>query len=208
MQVQDKKLYHFHTKDIYNDIWQVGNTFVVDDNYNSDLTELVKTFTPAINVYTKDGSYKESFDNFLEGYLDEEEFKTIDRDLAMKMIKTTIGIIQNANICRREYLLEKYRQKYYPNIISRYHTLWLTDENSLEYWKKIFKDEKKLLLFELQVTGEIFKSSDEFIPSKHLNMEEMYKASEKYWNPDFSNEKANKKTEYLFQGKVKILKKL
>jgi hypothetical protein len=33
----------------------------------------------------------------------------------------------------------------------------------------------------------------------------MYKEAEKYWNPDFSNEAAHNKVEYLFQGKVKIL---
>ena len=40
-------------------------------------------------------------------------------------------------------------------------------------------------------------------------MLEMMEQSKKYWNPDFiNNEKALRGTEYLFQGKLKILRRI
>ena len=41
--------------------------------------------------------------------------------------------------------------------------------------------------------------------SGNLTLEEMYNQSYYYWYPDFSKEKALEESEYLFQGKVKII---
>lgn len=205
MEVKDKIMYHYHNKDIYSDIWQVENEIIVDDNFDSYFCKRAKEYTPAVDVQFKNDVRKESFDYFLEEYLDEEEFNKIDRKLAMQMLRETIGIIRNGNLCRREYLLEEYRKNNYPSLPSRFHSIWVTDEDSLEFWERKLSKSDYLKLCKLQITGELFKSSDLYLPNNEFTMEEMYESSEKYWNPDLSYEVANERAEYLFQGKVKIL---
>ena len=55
--------------------------------------------------------------------------------------------------------------------------------------------------------GNLFKSSNNFIPDDELTAREMYEASSAYWNPIFKEEDLCK-AEYLFQGKVKVLEEI
>ena len=205
MEVHDKIMYHYHNKDIYSDMWQVGNEIMVDDTFSSYFCERTKEFSPAVDVEFENKVRKESFDYVLEKFLDDEEFKTIDKKFAMQLIRETIRIIKNGNLCRRECLLEEYRKDNYSYLPSCFHSIWLTDENSLKFWKRNLDNNNYLKLCKLQISGKLFKSSDLYLPDNELNMEDMYKAAERYWNPDFKDQKANKSVEYLFQGKVKIL---
>lgn len=36
MYVQNKLMYHIHTSNEYDELWQEGNEIVVDDNFNSE----------------------------------------------------------------------------------------------------------------------------------------------------------------------------
>jgi hypothetical protein len=205
MHVEDQIMYHYHNTHLYSDIWQKGNELIVDDNFNSKLCEVTRIFSTAVNVQTDNGIKMLPFEYTLEDYLDEENFKRIDKRLAKRMLNEAIRILYGADLCKREHLLEEYRLKNYPLLPSRYHSIWLADEVSLDFWKEQLSKKDILKLCKLKVTGELFKSSDLFLPDFALPMEEMYKEAEKYWNPDFSNEAAHNKVEYLFQGKVKIL---
>lgn len=73
--------------------------------------------------------------------------------------------------------------------------------------ERTVRKRKKLVLYRVSVTGNLFKSSDSFIPDDELTAREMYEESSKYWNPVFSEEDLCK-AEYLFQGKVKVLEKI
>lgn len=107
----------------------------------------------------------------------------------------------------RELMLEKYRKENNPKLPSRLHSIWLADKESLNFWKEQLNGERKLKLYRVSVTGNLFKSSDSFIPDDELTAKEMYEASSAYWNPVFSEEDLCK-AEYLFQGKVKVLEKI
>jgi hypothetical protein len=58
------------------------------------------------------------------------------------------------------------------------------------------------------LNGNLFKSSDAFLPSSNSNYNSNLIEAENYWNPKFENEEQEKKAEYLFQGKLKILEKV
>lgn len=73
--------------------------------------------------------------------------------------------------------------------------------------EKQVREYRKIVLFRVSITGNLFKSSDSFIPNDELTTKEMYNVSSKYWNPVF-NEDNLCKAEYLFQGKVKVLEKI
>ena len=208
MQVKDHIMYHYHNKEAYSDIWQEGNELIVDDNFNSNFCQFLNRYSTAVRVKGTDHETFQSFDNVLERYLNEDEFKKISPELAKKMLEESIRIIRNANLCHREYLLEKYRLEHYPELPSRYHSIWLTSYDNLEYWKDRLKRGDSLKLFKVQVTGNLFKSSDLFIPDDHFTLEEMYNQAEKYWNPNFEQEHSLEQVEYLFQGKVKILERI
>ena len=38
MEIKDKEMLHIHIKGIHDDIWQVGNELLVDESFNSHLT--------------------------------------------------------------------------------------------------------------------------------------------------------------------------
>jgi len=106
---------------------------------------------------------------------------------------------------QREMVLEQVRKKLYPNLPSRKNSIWLCDSNQIEFWKEKLGNRGEL--FKVLVTGELFKTSDVFIPDDEMNILEMYEIAKKYWNPDFSDID-DSKTEYLFKGKIKVLEKI
>ena len=208
MEVKNKTMYHIQNTDRFKNIWQVGNILTISDKFNSNLCEVVKKFSPA--VYSKgnnDEVKRISFDRIIDDYMDEDKFKTIDKELALRMMNEARCIIKNSNLSRREKIIEEYRLNYYPNLPSRYHSIWLADEKSLEFWLKELNKRDYFNLFKVEVTGNLFKSSDMFIPDDILTNDEMYEYTEKYWNPIFTEDIEEKRAEYLFQGKVKILSK-
>lgn len=115
-------------------------------------------------------------------------------------------IIKKVNIYNRENALEEYRKQHFPNLPSRLHSIWLTDDIGKDFWKKSLGE--NTISYKVLVSGNLFKSSHEFIPDDRLNVKEMYDSSEYYWNPIFKNELEERHTEYLFQGKLKILEKI
>ena len=203
MEVKDKIMYHYHKLGIYDDKWQVGIEFVVNDSFNSFCGSIVDIFSTAIK-------YKNSLvplEKIIDKYLDDIGIENVDLKTITNLLKDSRAIITNANIYNRELMLENYRKENNPNLPSRLHSIWLADKESLNFWKEQLEKRKKLVLYRVSVTGNLFKSSDSFIPDDELTAREMYEESSKYWNPVFSEEDLCK-AEYLFQGKVKVLEKI
>ena len=203
MGVKDKVMYHYHKIGIYDDIWQEGNEIIVDNNFNSYYGRIISNFNTAINLLPENKQI--SLDKIIEAYLENKNYNNLD---ALKnLLQFSKNIIHNANIYNRELMLEKYREDNNPKLPSRLHSIWLADKDSLNFWKGQLEGRSKLKLYRVSVTGNLFKSSDSFIPDDELTTKEMYEASSIYWNPVFRKD-ALEKAEYLFQGKVKVLDKI
>ena len=200
MRVNNKEMYHLHHAHLYSDIWQVGNSFTVDDNFQAYYLNILKYFNSGVKF--SDNEYIE-FNKIIDYYLQIDQPK----DVYIQMLKDASTLIRCANIFKREMTLEEVRKEYYPKLPSRKHSIWLCDEKSLEFWKKELIDEKHqvLELYKLSVSGNLFKSSDSFLPDNTHGYETNIKESHDYWNPLFKNEEEEKRAEYLFQGEVKIL---
>ena len=57
MEIKDKEMLHIHIKGIHDDIWQVGNELLVDENYNSHLTNIQRIIhLYDMQVYLKIGT--------------------------------------------------------------------------------------------------------------------------------------------------------
>ena len=201
MQVKNKKMYHFHKSNKYNELWIVGNTLEIDDSFNTIFLDILNDFNTAVEC--EDGTRK-SFNGIINGYLEEKQ----DEETYIKMLRDASRIIYNANLFRREKALEEVRQTKFPHLPSRKHSIWVTDKMGLQFWNSaLAKDPHNLMLFEVSLTGNLFKSSDYFLPDNELTYEETLKAAENYWNPNYSIVDADK-SEYLFQGSLKITKQL
>ncbi len=201
MEVKDKIMYHYHRLGIYDDIWQIGNEIIVDDNFNSYYGSIIDKFSTGVKCVN--GIF--SLDRVIDEYIDDIGLGNVDLNTIEDLLKCSSLIIKNINIYNRELMLEKYRKENNPKLPSRLHSIWLADKESLSFWKGQFSG--KLKLYRVSITGELFKSSDDFIPDDELTAKEMYETSSNYWNPTFKEEDLCK-AEYLFQGKVKVLEKI
>ena len=203
MKVKDKVMYHYHKLGIYDDKWQVGNELLVDDNFNSFCGSIVDKFTTAVKC--ENGIF--SLEKIIDEYLDDIGIENVDLNTITNLLKASSDIITKADMYNRELMLEKYRKENNPKLPSRLHSIWLADKESLNFWKEQLNGGRNLTLYRVSVTGNLFKSSDSFIPDDELTTKEMYEASSAYWNPMFSEDDLCK-AEYLFQGKVKVLEKI
>lgn len=203
MKVKDKVMYHYHKLGIYDDKWQVGNELLVDDNFNSFSGSIVDKFTTAVKC--ENGIF--SLEKIIDEYLDDIGIENVDLNTITNLLKASSDIITKADMYNRELMLENYRKENNPKLPSRLHSIWLADKESLNFWEGQLNGRRKLKLYRVSVTGNLFKSSDSFIPDDELTAKEMYEASSTYWNPVFSEEDLCK-AEYLFQGKVKVLEKI
>lgn len=203
MEVKDKEMYHFHNNKVHNDVWVPGNEIIVDDNFESNFLKILRYYTTAVT--TAEGDLV-AFHNIIDNYLKQDQ----DKETYIKLLKDASHFLYGVCLFKREMALEEVRKQKYPNLPSRKHSIWLCDEQGVEFWKDQIsnKGEIQTDLYKVLVTGNLFKSSDEFIPDSNLNYEDILKQCEDYWNPNFEDEKRKERAEYLFQGKVKILEKV
>ena len=213
MKVKNKEMYHIHKNGVYDDIWQIGNEFIIDDSFislfnsNRDISS---------GVRTKNGTIK-SLDKYIEevinGLNTDEKIlnlkKLSDEDFLKKgkylyyVLEDSMAKIRNLSLKNREEALEEIRKEKYPNLPSRYHCIWVCDEKSLDFW--ITKLRKDSIIYKVELNGELFKSSDSFLPEDGEKKENQKIQADKYWNPVFTDNDQEKTAEYLFQGKVKII---
>ena len=83
MEVKNKIMYHFQNTDIFSNMWQVGNILTINDKFDSNLCKIVNNFAPIVYSKKDDELVRQSFDWIIEDYMDEENFKKIDKELAL-----------------------------------------------------------------------------------------------------------------------------
>lgn len=200
MNVENKKMYHIHTSNKYDDIWTIGNEITIDDNFLSYFYESLLNFTGRVPVI---GGGEESFASVIKGYLKHN----LDNETYIKLLKEASNMLSKFQMSRRELVLENYRKKFFPNLPSRKNSIWLCDEKSLEFWKSKLELNNTKKLFEVSATGNLFESSDNLLPDDNSSINEGFSQCERYWNPE--KDKIDETCrEYLFQGKIKILRKI
>lgn len=202
MDVNRKIMYHFHKNTKYNDIWVENNKIKIDENFKSDFIECLKKYSTAVNL---DNNTRETFSATIDRYLSQD----LDKSVYISMLKDASLIIKQINMLKREAILEHVREKYYPDLPSRSHSIWLCDKFQTWYWKDLLSDNNnKLTLLKLQVTGKMFQSSEAFLPKNESTYEQNIEEAHQYWNPKIETLEQEYKIEYLFQGRVKVLKKV
>ena len=124
------------------------------------------------------------------------------------MLQEASRLLKCYSTLQRELVLEEVRKRFFPELPSRKNALYLCDHNQLEYWKdELTIKGKNIDLFKVEVTGNLFKSSDILLPDNSESINTMFEQAKKYWEADLTNI-SDEETEYLFNGKVKILEKI
>lgn len=200
VEVENKIMYHFHRVGVYDSIWQTGNEFVADCDFESCYSFKLNSFNT--NVAVNDNNVV-SFDYLMN----EDLIDSLNHEELVSMIKIARNIIYETSIFKRELALEIARTLNYSNLPSRMHSIWVTDENGINYWLDVFRILREIKLYKVSLTGALFMSSDYLIPGDSLTFGESLKKSLEYWHPDFENIKDDR-NEYLFQGKVKIMENI
>jgi len=192
------ELYHIHSHNSYDDLYKVGNTITIGESYNSMTQKFMdsgatKIFNPNINDYVD--FQDEAKKMFMYGLTPQEIYNNL------------CYFLNDVRMNSREFILEQIRLTIDKELPSRYKCIWLTDEESLDFWKKSFKNRLDSI-YKVEVDGNLFTSSESLLPNPTALHKEMYEQAYKYWQPDQEYLKNAKDKEYLFTGELKILKKI
>lgn len=214
------ELYHLHLKGIKDDKWKENKEINITDDYVNRLGKKVNEFNDCTTNPNLNGIY-----NILNNLFQQQGYQPFPRmplylildflsdNRKMIDFKTEKFILQEvrklafqAEIFKRETAMECFRKNNNSDLPSRQHCLYATTESGINYWKNKLTD-GDLDIYRIETFEEPFKTNEIFIPDESGTYEEMYNNSFRYWNPKFKNV-PEETTEYLVNGKVRILEKV
>ena len=152
---------------------------------------------------------KQAVQKQLKNYLENIIYSNnIDKYELLLLLGKAHDIIYYSNMFKRETAMDNFRKDNCNKLPSRLHSIYLTDEKSLDNWiDKLTRNGEDFDLFRVEALGNIFKTSEELIPIEVNSYEQVYNDSYNYWHPNFKKVD-DKSNEYLVQGKVKVLEKI
>lgn len=193
------ELYHLHKLGSHDKKWHENAIITVNDNFKNTMYERYKNFNTSIPI--EDGGRINLHDLII--FLKQNQ---IADELIRDLIEYSYNISFYASMFKRETALENYRICKHNNLPSRLHSIYLTDELGIDSWiQKLGRD--NLELYRVEAEGNIFKTSEFFIPNETLSYEDTYNQSFYYWNPNFKKAPIDS-NEYLIQGNIKVLEKI
>lgn len=209
------ELYHIHKSNYHDKKWEVGNSLNVSEYFTNSIGNRQDSFSTSVDI---------SFDNelttinchhainmLLSDILNSD---TISKEQLQKIKNTlnaSLDVLHSASMFKIESALENYRIKYYSNLPSRLHCVYLTDRDGLKYFEEtignsVLNKDKSYFIYRVLATGNIFKTNPDLLPREDTSYISAFNKSELYWNPIFKNVD-NSHNEYLVQGTVKVLEK-
>ena len=219
MLAYERVMYHFHIRNSFDNKWVEGNEIIVDKKFNIGRRYFINNFSTGVPCIFPDGIRElPEIIELLLSHIDTEEkkleLKELDKksylhnmEMIQRVLNDSSEIIKYAGIYNLETALEETRAKYYEYLPSRLNSMFVTDDNGIEYWYKAYS-KLPSELYEVSLTGTLFKTSAAFTPPIGYTHLEMLRLSHEYWNPKFINEDQESSVEYLFNGKAKVLRKI
>ena len=201
------KLFHVHNPGYLDELYEVGNTITIGELENKlrlDLLKEAKRYASLIRFKMVNGSLLCDRNGNLITVNDIPNLSEYDQALlCYRIYGPTFDNMKDI----RELVLEEIRSMYYPEKPSRYTCMWLTDEDSLIFWKNMISP-NAAQIFEMDVSGKLFASTNELLPWIMSTPEEMQKKGYNYWNPTNEDLKGSRTKEYLFEGKARVLRRI
>lgn len=125
-------------------------------------------------------------------------------DLSNVGIEQIDDMIHHYQKFARETIFEEVRIKYFSNLPSRFHCLWVIPDkqDTIDYWKaRLTASERQLV--KLKLTGIIHKANQSFLELNRKPLDFNRHQAFKYWNGTTGNGSFD--DEYLFQGFVEVI---
>ena len=192
--------YHIHRIDKeIDDKWCEGATINIGNEYNlfyKFCTEFEAKFLKYKdkNKVPWSNAYKYVLRNHLLNY-----------DRAYELLDKADYIIGEYQMLLRENAYEDIRRAYFNNLPSRTCCIWLCKEKQLNFWKDKFKG-SNYKIFMVKVYEKTFKSNNNMIVAPSNSYNKMKKMAKKYW--EYEDKTEQEDDEYLYIGKIKIIKEL
>lgn len=208
----EMELYHIHKKNAQDKKWKEQSIIKVDENFNSVMNQRQQNFSQTM-IIDHGERKKINYSIYLAYYLNKiKDLKIIKRedlDELKRLLEIGYDMACHADFFKRETALETCRKNHFSDIPSRLHSIYLCDQDGLEYWSDIISknNSEEIEIFRVLATGKIFKTNEQLLPDELLEYEQAYKSAFQYWNPKFKNI-PNFTNEYLAQGNIKVLEKL
>lgn len=208
----EKELFHVHVdeKNSKNHKWKVNNIITVGADFDSIMSKRHNSFNSCVD--TVDGNTHKLMPIYqyiasVFGQInDDTVIKGEKLELIKEMLLNCYNIVYNDNFFKREAGLEECRKDNFSSSPSRLHSIYLCDEDGLEYWTDAISmcRTKDVSIFKVLADGNIFKSNEQLLPVETCTYGQTYSGAFKYWNPKFDSVPSCT-NEYLVQGKVKVL---
>ena len=198
--VKNKKLYHLVDSKYRDSRWKEDNEFIIDNSYESFAAYYFST-KPILRF---DSEYS------LNEKITQARNEEISKEDLTKLANLVQHYLRYSPVLLREYILESVRLREFPQYISRAHCLYLTDRDSLKFWKNELSDYD---LYKVEVTGNLFSSYECLLPQRTQSLLTQEYQARCYWKDSLDDylkfmEHDINDREYLFQGNVKVLKKM
>lgn len=209
------ELYHIHILGNHDEKYKPNNELIIDGNYNNNLYNMVvnaKYMVPAIDF--KDLIVKMNIDvveNQVNLYdIVNEVSKYGTKEEKEKLLKYLHDVKDYSRVAQRELALEEYRKKYANDKPSRLHSLYAYKDNVEGYYYWLTNlSYTKADIYLIDVLDIPFKTNAGLLPIETLRSQDLNADCAVYFNPESSNKFIMPETtEYLIQGKVKILEKV
>lgn len=210
MEKQEMELYHIHKLgNKYDKRWRVNNTINVRENFNSDMYRNHMGFSQSLPFNGEVVNFYELLPNYIEHLSKVESVSVEELRAISEILKASFAMSYKADFFKREAALEDCRKDYDITLPSRLHSIYLCDEDGLEYWKDTLEEcsPNGFDAYKVLVTGKIFKTNEQLLPDEEASYGDVYNQAFKYWHPKFKDVPGYT-NEYLAQGKIKILSKV
>lgn len=207
--MQELELYHVHKKNNTDKKWVENGVVKIDKNFNSIMNQRQQNFSQAMLIEESKIEYHMYLANYFNRIKDLKSIRQDDLEELKQLIEIGYQMSFNANFFKRESSLEDCRKEHYIELPSRLHSIYLCDDDGLEYWCDTISNNNhdEVEIFKVLATGNIFKTNEQLLPIETANYSETYNLAFKYWNPKFKDV-PNYTNEYLAQGTIKILEKV
>ncbi|WP_312285910.1 DUF2441 domain-containing protein [Chryseobacterium gleum] len=194
MEVKDEIFYHIQKKGSYGNEWVIKNKFY----WNSRPNKFIETLFGIdlrIPYQNKMVPYRQAYEKNFTGFIKSDNMELIN------FFNFSNFALNKNSMMLRELILENYRKDNFPELPSRYNSIWVCKEDNLDYWIKALQI-NDYNVFQLKLTGVMHISTEKSLYSDVLNVHQYQELAKKYWSQDqvWEND-----SEALFDGLIEII---
>ena len=194
--------YHLHKSGFHDDQWFTGNEIIFDDKRFNPYYDYYSHYTPEFVLYNQSHPIQALPASVREL---QECAASLDfniRELINLPAKLS-EIITDLTALIREEIFEDVRKTHFPDRPSRKTCLFVCDDISLDYWKKLLNySNGGCQIFRLSLTGIIFRANENYVHLNEYGTTYFRDNAVKYWQGIQGDD--NEDEEILFLGKAII----